>query len=148
MTRDRGLCCSPGCHQTRHLEAHHRVSWADAGLTDLENLLLLCQWHHRCVHEGGMSIRRQPGPALQWTFLMPDGTPKLPWHTHQQLPALLVEAFGRQGRQHVHALEGVEGFGDPRAQVIRSSSAGAFDLHACVEAPFAVSTPRTDQAAA
>ena len=55
MIRD-GMCQYPGCHQTRHLKAHHLVSWADGGPTDLDNLILLCQWHHTAVHEGGMRI--------------------------------------------------------------------------------------------
>ncbi|SDT11954.1 HNH endonuclease signature motif containing protein [Microlunatus soli] len=72
MVRDQ--CCQfPGCHQDRHLEAHHRVSWADEGRTDLDNLLLLCRFHHVAVHEGESPstdhrtriIRRhvQPAPA-------------------------------------------------------------------------------------
>jgi hypothetical protein len=59
MIRD-SMCRFPGCHQTRHLQAHHRVSWADGGMTDLDNLILLCQWHHTAVHEGGMTIRSRP----------------------------------------------------------------------------------------
>ena len=40
MIRDR-MCRFPGCHQTRHLQAHHRVSWADGGLTDLDKVDVL-----------------------------------------------------------------------------------------------------------
>lgn len=68
MIRDR-MCRFPGCSQTRHLKAHHRVSWANGGSTDLDNLILLCQWHHTAVHEGGMTIRRAPGGA--WDSLCP-----------------------------------------------------------------------------
>ena len=41
-----------GCHQTHHLKAHHLIHWADGGPTDLDNLILLCQFHHTAVHEG------------------------------------------------------------------------------------------------
>ncbi|HEX3205606.1 MAG TPA: DUF222 domain-containing protein, partial [Propionibacteriaceae bacterium] len=51
MIRDR-MCRYPGCHQTRHLKAHHVISWSHGGRTDLNNLILLCQWHHTAVHEG------------------------------------------------------------------------------------------------
>jgi hypothetical protein len=40
MIRD-GMCRYPGCHQTRHLKAHHRVPWIAGGRTDLDNLILL-----------------------------------------------------------------------------------------------------------
>ena len=60
MIRDRGMCQYPGCHQTRHLKAHHLIPWILGGRTDLENLILLCQWHHTAVHEGGISISNEP----------------------------------------------------------------------------------------
>ena len=37
MVRDQGMCQFPGCHQTRHLDAHHRTAWAAGGATDLDN---------------------------------------------------------------------------------------------------------------
>jgi hypothetical protein len=56
VARDRG-CAFPGC--TRPSEwciAHHIVHWADGGRTDLENLVLLCGYHHRVVHHGGWQV--------------------------------------------------------------------------------------------
>src|SRR5215207_282325 len=57
MIRDQ-MCRYPGCHSTRHLKAHHVVPWILGGRTDLVNLILLCQWHHTTVHEGGVTITR------------------------------------------------------------------------------------------
>ncbi|HEX6232490.1 MAG TPA: DUF222 domain-containing protein [Jiangellaceae bacterium] len=54
--RDRG-CAFPGC--TRPAPwciAHHIVHWADGGRTDLDNLVLLCTWHHTVVHHHGWTI--------------------------------------------------------------------------------------------
>ncbi|MEU4620912.1 DUF222 domain-containing protein [Actinoplanes sp. NPDC023801] len=49
--RDRG-CAFPGCDRPpRWCEAHHIVSWADGGPTDLSNLVLLCGFHHRLIHD-------------------------------------------------------------------------------------------------
>jgi HNH endonuclease len=62
----------PGCHHTRHLKAHHLIPWILGGRTDLENLILLCQWHHTAVHEGGVSISNEPDG---WLFTKPDGSP-------------------------------------------------------------------------
>ena len=56
-SRDRG-CRFPGCTQTRHVDGHHIHHWADGGETKLANLVLLCRFHHRMVHEGRVAIQR------------------------------------------------------------------------------------------
>lgn len=53
--RDRG-CRWPGCGATHGVQAHHLIHWADDGHTDADNLLSLCRFHHRLVHEGGWAI--------------------------------------------------------------------------------------------
>ncbi len=68
--RDKG-CTFPGCHRTLFVDAHHVKHWVQGGETSLENLLLLCTRHHRAVHEGGFSIRRDFQD--QWRFFRPDG---------------------------------------------------------------------------
>ena len=57
--RDR-CCVVPGCGATRGLHAHHIVHWEDGGTTDLDNLVLVCPYHHRLHHRGGITIT---GPA-------------------------------------------------------------------------------------
>lgn len=54
--RDRG-CRFPGCLHTRYLDGHHVKHWAHGGETRLDNLLELCSFHHRLVHEGGYSVK-------------------------------------------------------------------------------------------
>jgi len=57
LARDK--CCQyPGCSHSKWLDAHHLRHWADGGETSLENTLLLCSKHHRLLHEGGFSIKR------------------------------------------------------------------------------------------
>ncbi|MFM9034710.1 MAG: HNH endonuclease signature motif containing protein, partial [Mycobacterium sp.] len=58
--RDHGTCVVPGCGATRGLHAHHIRHWEDGGLTELANLVLLCPFHHRLHHRGGITIT---GPA-------------------------------------------------------------------------------------
>ena len=41
---------------TRGLHAHHIRHWEDGGLTELANLVLLCPYHHRLHHRGGITI--------------------------------------------------------------------------------------------
>ena len=56
-SRDR--CCRfPGCTQRRFLHAHHIEHWAHGGATELSNLVHLCRFHHRLVHEGGYTLDR------------------------------------------------------------------------------------------
>jgi hypothetical protein len=53
--RDKG-CRFPGCTFKRYLDGHHVKHWADGGETKLANLVTLCRFHHRLVHEGGVEI--------------------------------------------------------------------------------------------
>ncbi|WP_370500355.1 HNH endonuclease signature motif containing protein [Mycolicibacterium sp. jd] len=61
--RDR-TCVVPGCGATRGLHAHHIRHWEDGGLTELDNLVLVCPHHHRLHHRGVITIT---GPADQLT---------------------------------------------------------------------------------
>jgi hypothetical protein len=67
--RDRG-CRFPGCPEQRLVEAHHIVHWAHGGPTELANLVELCRFHHRLVHEGGWRIE---GGAAEPRFVRPEG---------------------------------------------------------------------------
>jgi hypothetical protein len=53
-------CAVPGCGATRGLHAHHIRHWEDGGPTELFNLVLVCPYHHRLHHRGGITIA---GPA-------------------------------------------------------------------------------------
>jgi hypothetical protein len=82
--RDRG-CRFPGCdRQVNWSTPHHIVAWSTKrGPTNLLNLVLLCFFHHRLVHEGGWQVvkagrefrfvppdrvvmRRARGPGVRW----------------------------------------------------------------------------------
>jgi hypothetical protein len=68
-SRDRG-CVFPGCRNQCFVDAHHIRHWADGGDTSLENLTLLCWYHHRLVHEGRFEMRNERGERY---FVRPDG---------------------------------------------------------------------------
>ena len=68
--RDRG-CRFPGCPNTRYVDGHHIRHWAEGGATRLSNLVTLCRFHHRKVHEGGVLIRTLDEGAVR--FIRPDG---------------------------------------------------------------------------
>jgi hypothetical protein len=64
LKRDRG-CTFPGCGATAFLHAHHIVHWLRGGPTELDNLTLLCSYHHKLVHEsaGGWCSRTTEPPS-------------------------------------------------------------------------------------
>ncbi len=68
--RDAG-CRFPGCERTRWVHRHHLIHWARGGPTDLENLITLCGFHHRLVHEDGWKISGSPNGTIVW--VRPDG---------------------------------------------------------------------------
>jgi hypothetical protein len=70
--RDQHRCRWVGCDETRHLDAHHIRHWLHGGRTDIHNLVLLCDRHHRLIHEHGYSMR---GVGTDVTFYRPDGEP-------------------------------------------------------------------------
>jgi hypothetical protein len=133
MIRDT-MCRYPGCHQNRHLKAHHVIPWILGGRTDLHNLILLCQWHHTAVHEGGVSITQG---AEGWVFTKPDGQPCDRWVSDGNFARHLDFALRRRQQAQHDQLAAVDSFQHPDAQTSRPRWAGEpFDLHACVQALF------------
>jgi Domain of unknown function (DUF222)/HNH endonuclease len=68
--RDKG-CRFPGCTHTEFTDVHHVRHWVDGGPTDVENLVELCDHHHRCVHEMGWKMSGNANVEL--TFQSPAG---------------------------------------------------------------------------
>ena len=68
-SRDRG-CRFPGCG-LRFTDAHHIKHWADGGETKLPNLVLLCRFHHRLVHEEGYAVHFPRGERLYFLDPIP-----------------------------------------------------------------------------
>ena len=63
--RDRE-CRFPGCGSRRFTHAHHITRWSRGGRTDLDNLVLICTFHHKLVHEYGWRIQRDADGAVRW----------------------------------------------------------------------------------
>ena len=61
-----GGCRFPQCERTLWLQVHHLKHWADGGPTDLDNLITLCGFHHRLIHNDGWRIEGNPGGAITW----------------------------------------------------------------------------------
>jgi hypothetical protein len=96
--RDKG-CTFPGCHRRRFVDGHHVNHWAAGGETSLDNLLLLCTRHHRAVHEGGFTIRKDFQD--HWRFFRPDGiaVPACGYIAHDAQAEKTLDAPGFTGRR-------------------------------------------------
>ena len=56
IARDRH-CVAPGCGRSaKWCDVHHTVPWLDGGETVIDNLCLLCRFHHGQVHLGLLGI--------------------------------------------------------------------------------------------
>jgi hypothetical protein len=85
-----GGCRFPGCG-VRFGQGHHIQHWAQGGPTTLSNLAILCNRHHRAVHEEGVQIERRPDGELR--FRGPAGqplpeVPPAPWVADDPLGVL------------------------------------------------------------
>ncbi|TWF93870.1 HNH endonuclease [Saccharopolyspora dendranthemae] len=66
LFRRDGVCAFPGCeHPPGTSQAHHIRHWLDGGATDLDNMVMLCAFHHRTVHHDQWNIVVEKGrPAF------------------------------------------------------------------------------------
>jgi hypothetical protein len=68
--RDR-RCRFPGCANSIFTDIHHIRHWTKGGLTDLDNLVTLCDHHHRRLHADGWHMKGDANAEL--TFIGPSG---------------------------------------------------------------------------
>jgi hypothetical protein len=66
FSRDKDGCRFPGCTNKHYVDGHHIKHWAHGGETRLSNLVLLCRFHHRQVHEGGVAVQVLDDGALRF----------------------------------------------------------------------------------
>jgi hypothetical protein len=65
-------CAIPGCRvRYSRTKLHHVIWWRHQGLTDLDNLLPVCQTHHQHIHRNGWTLTLTP--ERQLTVTLPDG---------------------------------------------------------------------------
>ena len=64
-------CRFPGCTHARYVDFHHVTHWVHGGETKASNLVKLCRWHHRELHEGHIAIQVLDDGAFR--FVWSDG---------------------------------------------------------------------------
>ena len=97
--RDDYTCRFPHCETTHKLHAHHIHHWIHGGATTLDNLVMLCPYHHRLIHEGGWTITGSANGEL--VFVAPRGEQI----THSHPPATDPGAIPRRHRRNGHKPE-------------------------------------------
>ncbi|MCI0425690.1 MAG: HNH endonuclease [Actinobacteria bacterium] len=54
LHRYQGVCAVDGCNSRHRLEVHHITNWSRGGRTDLDELILICWFHHHvAIHQQG-----------------------------------------------------------------------------------------------
>jgi len=71
MIRDGGCRWGDCPMPARACEVHHCTYWSNGGHTCADNGLLLCRWHHHCIHTRGHQIKQLPDGTAETT--LPDG---------------------------------------------------------------------------
>lgn len=67
--RDKG-CRAPGCRMPANwCEAHHVTWWELGGLTDLDNGILVCSFHHHEIHAGRLLVQRAGDGPGAWRIV-------------------------------------------------------------------------------
>ena len=62
-----GGCSFPGCaHPASYCERHHITAWVTGGLTDLNNLTLLCRFHHHNFLTRGWQVKLNADGIPEW----------------------------------------------------------------------------------
>ena len=99
--RDEG-CRFPGCTHKYFIDGHHIRHWADGGETGLDNLVQLCRYHHRLVHEGGFICERhddgqvlfrdQVGQVIETTGYVPPSDYTLAEYMRQRMEDLYIHS--------------------------------------------------------
>jgi hypothetical protein len=84
-----GGCVFPSCDRPpAKCQAHHLVFWSRLGPTDIDNLALVCGFHHMLIHDKHWQLGRLPvtaeSPYGGWTATAPHG---LVVRQHRQLVA-------------------------------------------------------------
>ncbi len=121
IARDGG-CSFPGCQAPPDwCQRHHVIAWWSGGHTDLDNLTLVCGYHHREFERRGWAVDIINGIPV-WTppaWLDPEQKPqinariKIPCHTEITHLADSVRQAQRDRAERQRALGGGRDPGDP-----------------------------------
>ena len=94
-----GGCSFPGCdHPPQWCDRHHIIDWIDGGPTDLDNMTLLCRYHHTHFLQKGWTCRMNGDMLPEWIpprWIDPKQRPQL----HTRIRRLSIQRELRRRRQ-------------------------------------------------
>ena len=94
-----GGCSFPGCdHPPQWCDRHHIIDWIDGGPTDLDNMTLLCRFHHTHFLQKGWTCRMNGGGLPEWIpprWIDPERRPQV----HTRIRRLSLQRELRRRRQ-------------------------------------------------
>jgi hypothetical protein len=67
LQRAQHRCQVPGCRSSKHLAIHHIIFRSHGGTNDPSNLIVLCDGHHRLLHDGHLAITGRAPDELVFT---------------------------------------------------------------------------------
>ena len=70
--RDRGCRAGDCTTPAWRCDAHHIHTWLDGGSTSLDNLVLLCSFHHHLIHRHNCDTKLLPDNTF--TITLPNST--------------------------------------------------------------------------
>lgn len=64
-------CRFPGCRMpSSRCDNDHTVPWSEGGTTQIENLAMLCRYHHVFKHRSGWTVTQLENGTLKWTSVL------------------------------------------------------------------------------
>jgi hypothetical protein len=63
--RDDCMCMAPGCSHAA-TDSHHVLFRSRGGGDEQENQVALCEFHHRCIHDGWLTVTGRAPDELVW----------------------------------------------------------------------------------
>jgi Domain of unknown function (DUF222) len=88
-------CAHPDCSMPfDSCRIHHVTYWQRGGLSDLHNMIPLCERHHHLVHEGGWVLELFPDRRTTWRT--PNGTVYYDGITTDRVSAPTIPSSGRR----------------------------------------------------
>lgn len=91
LERAQHRCQVPGCRSSKHLTIHHIKFFSHGGTHHPSNLIVLCDGHHRLLHDGLLEITGRAPDELTFTR---NGAPLRPLNDNELASARTLAAEG------------------------------------------------------
>jgi hypothetical protein len=120
LERAQHRCQVPGCRSSKHLTIHHIKFFSHGGTHALWNLIVLCDGHHRLLHDGLLQITGRAPDELVFTR---NGAPMRAMNDNALASARTLAAERTGRASHASAKHGVSlASRTPGTSILRASA--------------------------